>query len=185
MTENSDIKSTDNMPRPRRRALVLILAIAALVVLAALTMMYLHNRPEPSTGLGEVELGMREMDVTLAYGRSPDCIISESPTQKVWGYYYIEECRAKLYFTNEGSEFRLSTICGAGITESVNYADSEEDVLRKLGSPSFVSVSHDGTQKLSSFEKYNVAFTFQAGDLKEICVSNELPLRFENEYPGS
>ncbi|MDX7860650.1 hypothetical protein SJR95_11440 [Aeromonas caviae] len=128
---------------------------------------------------------MREMDVTLAYGRSPDCKISESETTKEWGYYQGEECGAKLFFRNDGSGFRLTRICGAGITDSVNYGDDEKDVLRKLGSPSFVSVSQDGTQKLSSFEKYNVAFTFQAGELKDICVSSELPLRFANEYPGS
>ena len=147
MTENKNEISTVKSKRPIRRTLAIMFMISGLAILLAL---YIINSPKPASGMAGLKLGMSEMDVTLVYGSTPDCVISESDIEKVWAYDYAgRHCDATLDFTKEDSSFKLTRICGGMPPEhSINYSDDEESAVSKLGKPSFISVNEDGTQKV-------------------------------------
>lgn len=169
-----------------------------------------------SQSLGQVSLGMKEVDVLLEFGRKPDCIYPKDSDFKEMGYH-IERgsnasqvaptlgCRYRVTLTQDGDSLKVSTVCysleisrSAPIyTTSMKYEwprsiggeyymvpYTEQQVLKDFGSPSYTSISEEGTSKFISFDRHNVGFFIMSGNVAQACVSNRLPLRLVNEYKG-
>ncbi len=162
------------------------LTVIAALVAAAFLAYFLYVRFWPVKTLGDLRLGMSEVEVTLAFGRKADESSTHGKVKQLTFYGapgYINEVR----LAKSGRTYKIYEICSN--TQSVESKgiyrlSNEDDVLRKLGKPTYVSVSQDGTVKISSFGSTNLAFMFELGTIREICVSNDLPVRFDKEYAG-
>lgn len=189
----------------------LILCVAAIIYYCSV----IYIPPFKSLGvesLGQVELGMREVDVTLAFGRKSDCSVEEGDSYKTMNYQIGigsssiqgQPCRYEIFLRkqNDGM-YRVSRICFSNEisrflpiytthmryewprslwSENYSVPGTENLILETFGEPSFTSVNSDGTGKVLNFNKYNAAFFIIAGSVIQACVSNELPIRLQNEY---
>jgi len=178
-------------PTPKKRtAAFAVLAITAIVIAVVGYKYYLNQKIVPVTSLHNVHLGMREVDATLAYGRSPDCDGREDQLTKEIVFHANNPCSTSLTFQKENGATTLTKICRNDGFAPVyidnfraHYLESDESaILRNLGNPSDVSISQDGTRKVLSFSKFNVAFAIRGGSVEVYCVTQDLPLRFVNEY---
>ena len=138
-----------------------------------------------------VHLGMREVDATLVYGRSPDCAGREDQlTKEIVFHGGINRCSTSLTFHKKNGTTTLTKICsnnGFAPSDIENFQkDSHENeesaIIKNLGNPSDVSISQEGTEKILNFSKFNVAFFIRGGYVEIYCVTKNLPLRFVNEY---
>ena len=161
--------------------------IGALLIVIALSLFSYYPRFWPVDRLGKLSLGMSEVDATLAYGRKADgSSVSKNGQDKVIifqsGPYYYE-----VRLRKAGQTFKIYQICSNSIyVESkglrINDRFNEQDVLLTLGKPSYISVNQEGTRKISSFGTTKLAFMFDAEMIQEICVSDNLPVKFGSEY---
>ena len=182
---------TSTSPNPKKRTTILVvLAVAALVVTAIGYKYYLSQKIAPVTSLHGVHLGMREVDATLSYGRGPDCHGREDDLTKEIVFHNSSHCSTSLTFHKEAGATTLTKICSNDGFVPVyiknfrkDYQETDESaILRNLGNPSDVSISKDGTRKVLSFSKFNVAFAIRGGNAEVYCITEDLPLRFKNEY---
>lgn len=172
------------MTKTNIRAVSAIILTAALIALGPLTL-FIKEKFMPVKSLDGIELGMSEVDVTLAFGRLPDHTYEEDDGEfKYLSYATPRGLRVELL--KLGDIFEVYNICTEYpiIKEKgVSWDNStEESVVKKLGSPSHVSISEDGTKKYMSFSKVNLAFLFQGSKIKEACVTKALPIIFSKEY---
>lgn len=139
----------------------------------------------PVTSLGIVSLDMKEVDVILAYGRKPDCSEQKDPDHKIIKFNGSNEaCNNLVYLTKVGDEFEVSMICSSNYWAFNNIDDwtAEPGLIARLGSPSHTSINSDGTTKIVSFQRYNVAFEFESGKVINTCVTRALPVKYTDEY---
>ena len=85
--------------------------------------------------------------------------------------------RSVLYGT-DGSEIINPYLLG--FSHGADY----DSVLRKLGPPSFVSVSKDELRRMLSYEAFNVFFAFRASKLETYGIYDPAhgPMKFKDEY---
>jgi hypothetical protein len=187
-TESKDVD------RPKsRRLLTVVLAIVTFIVTLGLGYWhYEKSQIKPVTRWNDLEIGMSELDVTLAYGRKPDCVGVDSKDEKQLVFHGQTECSTRLFFRRESNaKNQLVKICTPYFAPSYidNYSFSvpqseEKQVISNLGEPSFVSINQAGTTRLSSFENYNVAFAFENEQIVLYCVTKDMPVRFSDEHSG-
>jgi hypothetical protein len=60
-----------------------------------------------------------------------------------------------------------------------------ETVLEKLGQPSYTSKSSDGLQRMMSFEKYNVFYTFEQAKVRDFGIYDPATGPMEYSKPAS
>lgn len=167
-----------------RGALILLLL---LVVLPAAIFAYYYwseNRVTPFQSYSVVNLGMREVDVTLAYGKHPDCPSSTIPEGKIMTYTDLgKECNTSVYLTKQkDGTSKVTMICGkVDRTLELSKLYGEYAYKEKLGEPENVSINSTGTSKISNFKKYNLAVEFLAGSPILWCVSSELPIGYASD----
>lgn len=61
---------------------------------------------------------------------------------------------------------------------------TEDSIIKTFGAPSNTSIDTDGVLKLISFTDFNVSFVTKSNEVLQACITNELPLRFADEYNG-
>ncbi len=147
-----------------------------------------QQRVKPATGLNDIELSMRQEEVTARFGRQPDCPITKTENEIKMSFDRLgqsETCKFTVTLEkNYDGIYRAARICEWG-GYIHNLSSVESSVLEQLGKPDLESFSQDGTLKISNFKKYNLSLTFSGGRLLEICVMRNPTLVFTNAFkPG-
>lgn len=137
--------------------------------------------------LGYLKLNMSEVDVTLTYGRKPDCEQTQGDT-KMMGFRSVGLTCDDWAYLDKGinNKYQVNRICSFGARQfspkNMHNIYDESDVVDKLGSPTSVSISEDGTSKIDNFENNNIAVGIQGSSIRFWCVSNALPIAYEKEH---
>jgi hypothetical protein len=177
------MKKSNNWLKPT------LLTIAALAIAYSVYFYWKNFAIHPQTNLGEFSLNMSEVEITLAYGGKPECPGEITENGKVMVFdYFANKCATKVYLYKEtGGSLETYRICSDFLRpkEIVEMGDGEVEIIAKLGKPSHISISESGLKKISTFQKYNVAFTFNRARIEESCVTKEFPVRYTREYKGS
>lgn len=131
---------------------------------------YLKDRPTPQNKFGEISLTATPADILFLLGE-PN--LKDGPDR--WIYYAgsVPAARdAAMYlvtFKNGRVRFVLYTASGEQISNPTlmgfDMGTSYERVLEKLGQPSNVSISENKLERMFSYEKFNVFFSFSQGRL--------------------
>ena len=181
-------------PESSSRSLKAVLALIGIAVLVSGLGYWWHlkHKIQPVTTWHDVQLGMSDLDVTLAFGRKPDCTGVESSNEKELVFNGRTACSTSLSFRRESdSKFKLVKICtpyfAPADIDNYEFSTPESDekrAVRNLGEPSFTSINKEGTTRLSSFARYNVAFAFENEQISLYCVTTDMPVRFSEEYSG-
>ncbi|NLP62091.1 hypothetical protein [Paraburkholderia sacchari] len=158
-----------------------ILAILAIIVSG---LVWKENHVGRLDGIGDVKLGMREVDVTVAYGRKADCDVVESPTQKIWAFDYLHSsCDTQVFLeSNDDKEFRVTRVCSRfSPSKKLSSVYEEKELVEKIGDPSSISISKDGFSKISNFEDNNISVDSRGGTITQWCVTKS-PLEYKEAY---
>jgi len=171
----------------RKKKWKLLLKIAGVLVLigiiiAASVFAYFWyiNRPHEANKLGKISLGMSPVDVTLQLGKpSAELVDDDGGKRFVYSGYSAIDYLIK--FENDSVAFvctyqYLNEVFGLGVY------DSEEKVLKKLGSPSNTSINKEGLTKFISYDKYKVSFGIERGEVDSVCVTKSGKVSFAEEY---
>ncbi|WP_270831012.1 hypothetical protein [Aeromonas sp. QDB03] len=159
----------------------------------------------------KITIDMREVDVSLAFGRKSDCPEAFDGETKTLSYAValneldLNICRYDITL-RKGTDgtYRVKTICFDRVWNKymptreafINYEHpkknwsndfyvvprTESEIIEDLGHPSYTSIDAGGTLKIISYSNLNVAFMTEGNELIKACISNELPQRFANEY---
>lgn len=167
--------------KPVAKIFIGILAVVAIVVCG---FVWKENHVGRLDGMGDLKLGMREVDVTAAYGRKADCDVVESPTQKVWAFNArYSPCNTSVFLeANKDKELRVTRICSdSSPSEQLSGVWMEKDLIEKIGDPSSISISKDGLSKISNFESNNISVDVKGGRITQWCVT-ESPLEYKEAY---
>lgn len=147
------------------------------------------DRPQPVDTLGSISLGMTPIDVTLAVGKPTQEILpNELDTSRRYiyeGYGGDLKYTIKFSGSDETPVDVVQVVCTGDYMNEVfglGKYDSEKDVIKKLGSPSNQSIRADGLAKMISYEKWNVAFEIQQGDVTKTCISSSGKVTYLKEY---
>lgn len=155
-----------------------------------------EKRVKPATGLDDVELSMRQEEVTAQFGRQPDCPITKTENDIKMSFMTSSLARelsgrvgTDCDFTvtlekNYDGIYRTARICKWG-GYLKNLPDYESSVLERLGKPDLESFSAAGTEKISNFKKSNLSLLFQGGKRLKICVMRDPNLVFTNAFKPS
>lgn len=145
------------------------------------------KRVLPATGLNDVDLGMRQEQVTARFGRQPDCPIKKTEENITMTYSTRGQTCGFVVTLNKEVDgiYRTAMICEYDGYISNLGGRYESFALDKLGKPDSESFSSDGTSKFSSFNEYNFALQFSGGDLIKVCVTRDLPVKFASEFKPS
>lgn len=89
------------------------IGILATLLILVCGFVWKENHVGRLDGIGALKLGMREVDVTVAYGRKADCDLIEYPTQKVWAFNApYSPCNTSVFLeANTDKEIRVTRIC--------------------------------------------------------------------------
>lgn len=172
--------------RRARLAAIGALTLAGIGVMAALE----YGRYSPVEQLGDVRLGASEVDATLAFGRQPDEVTySVDRSRKLLVFRGAADQSTSLTFALSETSAVLYQVCSTYWTprgKGIYRGSTESDVLRRLGGPTQVSASPDGTKKISSFARQNLAFEFKRDHILISCVGSDMPLGYRPnaEFPS-
>jgi hypothetical protein len=149
-----------------------------------------QDRLRPISSLGSISLGMSPIEVSLALGKPSQ----ETQPDNFGGsrtYTYSDYSGEKfIMFSNSEN----TTVDSVSIICSDNYNDkvfglgkysSEKEVLKKLGEPTKQSIRSDGLAKTISYEKWNVSFEIQKGEVGNVCISSSGKVSYKNEYEAT
>ncbi len=170
------------------KVLVIFVALGAVIGAGVWLYFKYENRPQVMSSLNGISLGMSEVDVTLQKGE-PDQIDERDTTPDGFRKILVYKGTSDSYtyaILRGGKDSRVVTnICdkgGYGRVLGFGQYSSEMDVLEKLGEPSSVSVSEQGTEKILSYPQWNAAFKLAKGNITTVCVTNRPKMRFSVEY---
>ena len=179
------------------KALIIIAILIPIIgILAAIAIPAYQNkaiRNQVITELGGISLGMRPVDVTLAKGKASNSSekpkIDESGTSLYWYFDYSTDnyWLTVDFYGNDINPLEVSRICSNQPNrlniKGISYLEyeGEKELIRKLGKPTSVSISKDGTSKFISYLPNKVAFEFTRDKITEVCVS-EYEVSYKEEY---
>lgn len=145
-----------------------------------------RKRVMPATGLADVELGIRQEEVTAKFGRQPDCPVTKTENEIKMSYNRRSTACGFIVTLNKDIDgvYRTAMICEWN-GYLPNLPEYESAVIKKLGKPDLESFSADGTHKISNYKKYNLSLLFKGGKNLKICVDKEPDLVFANEFKPS
>jgi hypothetical protein len=169
--------------------------VSAPVIVASLTAagVYGHawwsDRPTPQNEFFGIKLGASASDVRFLKGspsREPDSVTFDYHVGTTQGAedrsrYLVRFKDAQVRFVlyaSDGSVYVHPSIFS--FTIGTRY----EDVLKKLGDPTHVSISADQLGRTLSFDKYQVFFGFGSGVVNALGVydASKGPVKYANEY---
>lgn len=142
-------------------------------------------RVKPATGLNDIELSMRQEEVTARFGRQPDCPITKTENEMTMSFNRLDQSETCEFTVtlekNSDGIYRTATICEWG-GDLPNLRLFEPQILEQLGKPDLVSFFADGKFKVSNFKKYNLSMIFSGGKRHEICVTRDPNRVYENAF---
>ncbi len=158
-----------------------VCGLLALLILTGLTMwgyQKYENRPHRVTEFANVQLGMKPADVKIILGEPSGVYEPDESSNLGWVYKesYSEEYSSYLVFKkSESGEQQLDIICDRSYPRLFGITDytSLSTVLKKLGQPSYESISGDGLSKAMSYERWGASFMIEKGVVKAICASTD------------
>jgi len=160
-----------------------VLLLLCLVIWGAVYAYLWHvDRPQPAEKLGEISLGMTPVDVTLALGKPSSETLSARGKNR---YIYTDYSGYTTKYVIDFEDGVVSTACTEDYSNELfglGVYDSEEDVIKKLGSPSKTSINKEGLIKAISYEKYRVSFLISKGSIDAVCVTDTGGISFAEEY---
>lgn len=160
------------------------------VNLPALSEKEIPDSPEVVNLLDGISLGMTMLQVTLLKG-APDELSEPKPDPK--------GLKQVAYFKNEsfGNIFTYAILRGPRnsmvvfdvCTNSpttdlfgIKMLKDESKVYEILGKPPVVSINRQGTGKLLTYPKYNLAFELIKGKVSELCITSRPEMRYSEEF---
>lgn len=165
-----------------RFAIVALVAMVAVALMVGLSI-WVKTRVGCINQYGDVKIGMRDVDVTVAFGRKPDCDYSGSSDEKIWSFNEHGACDVTVYLrSGENAQFNVTGICGKNPPdkrlESVFY---EKDLIEVLGDPSSSSIRKDGLSKILNYNLHNISVDVSGARIQQWCVTQS-PLSYKEEY---
>lgn len=149
-----------------------------------------EDRPQEAFELNGVQLGMSEVEITLAKG-APDDVSELEPIpdgfRKILLYNGYESFTYVILRGPEQSMIAVD-ICdkgGFGRVQGFGEFSSEESILKKLGRPDFTSVNEQGTAKLLTYSQWNAAYELEKGSVVRVCVTSQPQMKYATEYGAS
>ena len=147
-----------------------------------------QDRPTPQTEFGSIKLGESMAEVRFKKGEP-----SKKHGEDVW--QYNSGTGDKLHESTYAVMFKDGNVRWVRYFGSKLYSpyllgfsasSSYDDVIAKLGQPSYVSISKDGLTRMLSFDKYRVVFGFEQARVEVFGVYDPAhgPLRFSEEASG-
>ena len=145
--------------------------------------------PEPLTAVTEymgVKLGASRVDVTLKLGAPQEESSLVTPTGKrrdVLTYYDFQVIL-------EGEEVADSVfmVCSSGTYKygrellGLSITDSEDIVLKELGTPTNESINKDGLQKIMNYKELNLSLILAKEQVEQICMTEGGSIAWIDEY---
>lgn len=130
---------------------------------------YRANRPQIQKSFCGFKLGDKREDVLFFHGKPTDPNENDFMSQKRWFYedsnYSTEKSLTLIEFANErihliayasdGSYYRTPEIMG--FKAGSNY----EEIIEKLGGPSFIATSKDGLERVLYYDHWNAYFVLE------------------------
>lgn len=130
-----------------------------------------QNRATPQTEISGIKLSNTKSDIRFIKG-APDI-----EKDNIWAYREGIDNEYKLLVTFHEDTIRAVIYVGdcsyCNEISGLGIGDSYEEVIEKFGDPSNLSVSQDKLERLASFEKYNVFFTFRENQIFEFGIFNK------------
>ena len=156
-----------------------------------------QDRPQISTELAGIQLGMSQLDVRLVLGEPDenlppnpflDLIPDSPPYESSWYYVPKFDGGRTLLISFVGDSAENSTasfICqryGSGVVAGVSRFYSEQMIIDKLGEPTHISIHYKGTSKYISYEQWKAAFEIEQKRVRKICVTESGKVTYDIEY---
>lgn len=163
-------------------------AVCAVIVGCFYAWNYIESLPPaPSvvTELAGVKLGMSPTDVKLALGEpdtDPDPVSEKGQTRV--DYIYLEPGLSITFYGKDKYTTKAEIICTSDqYTKLLGFDNlsTEDAIIQRLGTPSKVSVSKDGLNKIISYKKWKAAFSISKGSVTEKCASASGIISFNEE----
>ncbi len=189
--KNKQWESFEHFERVQKKwsvwGVTIYISLSVLGILAAILIPAYENkaiRNQTVTELEGLRLELRPVDVTL-YAGQPDNFADKPKQSEAWGslslrwwyfssssnYYYVD-----FMGENTGS-LKVVSICSNRLDalniRGFSYLEytREREIIDKLGQPTQVSISKSGLSKILSYIPINVSFTYEKGEMKEVCIS--------------
>lgn len=147
------------------------------------------NRPQVTTSLNGISLGMTEVEVTLAKGIPTEpaeakLVEDDKSIKKTLSY---DDCFVRLRGPTE-EDLVVTTVCDTKEWSTTKVAGidtrtSENEVVRKLGQSPNTSVNEEGTIKILNYPKWKAAYFMQKGSVIQICITEE-SIGYRVEHPA-
>ena len=166
----------------------IFVVVCALIAIAIWAYYKYEERPQLMTSLNGINLGMKEVDITLTKGKPDEVSKIEPATDgfKKWLVYKsYDDSYTYVILRGPKDSMVATNICdsgGYGRVLGFGKYSSEKDIVKKLGEPSNISINEEGTEKILSYPKWNAAFEFEKGNVKTVCVTDRPNVRYSTEY---
>lgn len=179
-TKSTPIKARKSVWKLILKILFIIILIPIVISVLVLSYQWYQDLPRKTDQLGTISIGMKTVDVTLKLGKPDDETTNDAGTL---GYTYKDYSGINYFiaFDENKSVRRICTQNSYSEIMGLGVYDSKDTIIRKLGQPSSVSISSDGTRELISFSQYQVAFEIEKGSVKLACVSTT-EMKYVDEY---
>lgn len=171
------------------KILAVLVLINVIVGLAVWGWYAYKGRPQPISELGGVSLGMTPLEVTLALGKPTTTWLQNEiiPSRRYFYDNYDGSHRYSVKFSpsEETPPDVVQVICSNNPVDEIfglGKYDSEDEVTKKLGTPSSQSIRVDGLAKMISYKKWNVAFEIRQGVISTVCVTSTGKVTYILEY---
>lgn len=147
-----------------------VVALTAIAATGAWVSDYWQGRPKPATEYWSIKLGAGPNDVLFTHGQ---------PTAREDGdtrWTYEQDRRSLLVDFKDGKVQAVLALAPnpddlPSLPFQFSTTSRVEWIIKKLGEPSFVSISKDGTQRLYNWERYNLALGFDRHGMKVAAVT--------------
>lgn len=153
-----------------------------------------QESPRPQNSIYEIELGMLPVEVKLILGEPAYEGNRDNSETKQEDLYFLYKAYSwsdsndigkYIRFTKQDGEYRAYLICDDRANEQLFGFDSyttEDEVIKKLGTPTNESIRADGLSKILTFGDLNVSFTFEKNKVTSFCVTDDNEVTFVEEY---
>ena len=182
------------------KALIIIAILIPIIgILAAIAIPAYQDkvvRNQVMTELDGISLGMRPVDVTLVKGKASNS--SEQPTQTenrshLYWYFYNPELEHTLmlqFSGNDNESLAVYSICSNQPNrlniKGISFLEHtrEDEIIRKLGQPTNISIRGNGLSKMLSYLPMKIAFEFTQDKITMVCVTDTI-LSYSDEYSNN
>lgn len=138
------------------------------------------NRPKLQTSFWGISLNSTRGDIKFLKGDP-----LRQPGDEYWFYIQGQDSLISIKFEND----KIHYICYTGTNlygpplKGVNIGTSYDEIVKRFGPPSYVSISEDELERALSYDKYNLTFRFKENKVCYYGIYNNTlgPVRFKKE----